>query len=140
MSLKSRARRLSKELNLPYQSTLQTMRAASGEIDTLVEKGWGRDRAEKYKVDPNLDEEYRAVREPSRYLTESECENCGKPYFEGADKKGMQVAGHPQFCPDCLQEYGVWTCERGSHDILGEPDEMTMCQACFNAMMGSDNS
>ncbi|SRR5579884_3938751 len=140
MSLKSRARRLSKSLKLPHQATLETLRAASQEINQLVERGWDRERAETYKVDPDLDGEYRDVSRTARYVSENECENCGQTYFEGRDKKGMEVSGHPQFCPSCIESYDVWTCDEGNHDILGEPTGMPICDSCFRDKMNRDNT
>lgn len=138
MSLKSRARKLSKAAGISYQSALQQIRDAGSEpADLKRSYGWSLSRADVLAIEPDSDPEWAEVSAGARYVNVEHCEECGVGYFRSTDKKGMPVAGSDSYCPSCLEEHGHFPCGKCGQDVLGDPG-IAVCDACWEYMMDKD--
>lgn len=139
MSLKSRARSLQTLTGWPLQKCEQAILGLGNEPKGLVARSrWPLKRADAYLVDRDLDPEYAEATSSSRYVSEEECKSCGKMFFSGVDKKGIEAFNNTGYCPDCLGDDPVtWECPRCGETFLGEHEGV--CDRCFSYQVNKDD-
>lgn len=140
MSLTSRARNLARLTGWPHQRCVNELRNIGVQADAFAQDAdWPVQRAELYLINNDFDEEYAEVSHGARYVRNHRCAECGKLAFHGLDKKGTHVSGYEEHCPECVGEYGVWTCSRCGSEIAGSPTDTDVCSNCWDHIVNRDD-
>lgn len=132
MSLTSRARHLARASGLGHQQAVNAIRSSgTGPQELVAQTNWPLHRADVFLHDEMADAEMRAVSQKSRYVTNAECANCYQRFFVGRDKKGEPTTAS-DFCPECIEEYGLDHCPCCGNEHLGVVDGI--CGDCSRSL------
>lgn len=129
----TRARALQRVAEVPYQKCLQSvLKNGSRALQLSESNAWPVIRADAYLLDAMLDPDYAAAARRGRYVSERECEHCGRLFFVAVDKKGV-AESESQFCSQCHERGGVVECARCGTEMVGESDgEADFCENCID--------